>query len=103
MINLTSKPTLVYVDGKFCPDLPCSVEAIIKGDQLVSAISAASIIAKVTRDAEMVEWDRIYPEYGFAKHKGYPTKQHLAALQRFGITPIHRLSFAPVANLIEAV
>jgi ribonuclease HII len=72
-------------------------QALIKGDQKEIAIAAASILAKVTRDRIMVEYDRIYPQYGFARHKGYPTKAHLEAIETYGITPIHRRSFAPVA------
>lgn len=97
---LELKPELVLVDGKLCPKLPVCTQGIIQGDLLIPAISAASIIAKVIRDREMIELDAIYPEYGFAKHKGYGTKQHLAALQRFGITPIHRKSFAPISALL---
>jgi ribonuclease HII len=77
-----------------------SMEAIIKGDGLIPAISAASIIAKVARDEEMCDWDKVYPEYGFAAHKGYPTKQHREALLKYGVTPIHRRSFAPVKKLL---
>jgi len=88
----------VLVDGNHCPSLPATyqVEAIIKGDSTVPAISAASIIAKVTRDAEMVALDAEFPGYGFAQHKGYPTPAHRAALKTLGVTPIHRRSFAPV-------
>lgn len=93
---LSIKPDHVQVDGGFCPKVKYSIEAIINGDNLIPAISAASIIAKVARDKEMVEYDEVYPQYGFAKHKGYGTKQHLLALKQFGATPIHRKSFAPV-------
>ncbi|WP_353572528.1 ribonuclease HII [Candidatus Albibeggiatoa sp. nov. BB20] len=96
VLNLAIKPEHVVVDGKFCPELPYPTQAIIKGDGLVAEISAASIIAKVARDNEMCELDKQYPEYGFAQHKGYPTKQHRLALQQYGVTPIHRRSFAPV-------
>ena len=96
VVALSIYPEHVLVDGKFCPQFNCHATAIIKGDQTVPAISAASIIAKVVRDQEMVEYDNVYPEYGFAKHKGYGTKQHLCALNEFGVTPIHRRSFAPV-------
>ena len=75
------------------------VEAIIKGDQKSVNIAAASILAKVTRDRLMLEYDKLYPQYGFAKHKGYPTKQHLLALEEYGACPIHRHSYGPVANL----
>ncbi|MCV6636554.1 ribonuclease HII [Candidatus Albibeggiatoa sp. nov. NOAA] len=96
VLALDIQPEHVVVDGKFCPELPYSTQAIIKGDGLIAEISAASIIAKVARDNEMCELDKQYPEYGFAKHKGYPTKQHRLALQQYGATPIHRRSFAPV-------
>ena len=98
---LTIKPTQVLVDGNQCPDCCYPTTAIIKGDQLEACISAASIIAKVTRDAEMVLMDEQYPGYGFAVHKGYPTKQHLQALTAKGPTPIHRTSYAPVKRAIE--
>ena len=93
---LSIKPNHVQVDGQFLPKVNCSAEAIIDGDNLVPVISAASIVAKVVRDRQIVEYDLIYPEYGFAKHKGYGTVQHLTALKQFGVTPIHRRSFAPV-------
>jgi len=91
------------VDGNRIPDLSCSAEAIVGGDNLVDCISAASIIAKVERDNEMVDMDSLYPGYGLAKHKGYPTKVHLQALQSLGVTDIHRRSFAPVRRILEAV
>ncbi|MCP4996354.1 MAG: ribonuclease HII [Gammaproteobacteria bacterium] len=90
------------VDGNKLPRLNCSAEAVVGGDATVAEISAASIIAKVARDQEMVEMDLRYPGYGLAKHKGYPTKVHIEALQALGITPIHRRSFGPVKKLIEA-
>ncbi|MCP3666152.1 MAG: ribonuclease HII [Gammaproteobacteria bacterium] len=90
------------VDGNKLPRLNCSAEAVVGGDATVAEISAASIIAKVARDQEMVEMDLRYPGYGLAKHKGYPTKVHIEALQALGITPIHRSSFGPVKKLIEA-
>ncbi|MEJ2427165.1 MAG: ribonuclease HII, partial [Candidatus Thiodiazotropha sp.] len=77
------------------------VEAIVGGDRLIEAISAASIIAKVARDREMVALDTQYPGYGLAKHKGYPTKAHLAGLETLGVSPIHRRSFGPVRRLLE--
>jgi len=95
-------PQMVLVDGKFCPDIPYPKQAIVKGDALVEAISAASILAKVVRDREMQAFEETYPGYGFAKHKGYPTKQHIQALNSLGICPIHRLSFKPVQKLLEA-
>ena len=96
---LTVQPQQVQVDGKFCPKVAYPVEAIINGDNLVPVISAASIVAKVMRDRVMTAYSKIYPQYGFEKHKGYGTTLHLAALKQFGITPIHRKSFAPVNSL----
>ncbi len=98
--TLNQFPQLALIDGNKLPDLACPMEAIIKGDSKEACISAASIIAKVARDKEMVEMDQRYPGYGFAKHKGYPTKQHREAIQTLGITPIHRRSFAPVQKLL---
>ena len=89
------------IDGNRCPDLSCTSQAIIKGDSKVAAISAASIMAKVTRDREMFELDKRYPGYGLAQHKGYPSKAHIAALENLGVTPIHRRSYAPVRRIIE--
>jgi ribonuclease HII len=99
--GLSPQPEHALIDGNRCPKLPCSCEFIIKGDSKVAAISAASIIAKVTRDREMVELDRQYPGYGLAGHKGYPTKSHIAALQELGVTPIHRRTFGPVRRVLE--
>ncbi len=99
--GLVLQPGHVLVDGNRCPALPCTSEAIIKGDGKIPAISAASIIAKVTRDREMVLLDAEYPGYGLAGHKGYPTKMHMAALQELGVTPIHRRSFAPVRRALD--
>lgn len=93
------KAEFALVDGLPVKGLPCDHKAIVKGDALSISISAASIIAKVTRDHIMVELDAQFPEYGFAAHKGYGTKKHLEALQRFGATPAHRQSFRPVAEL----
>ena len=97
--SLSTKPEMVVVDGLHTPDIEYTTEAIVKGDSLVPAISAASIIAKVSRDLEMMEMDARYPGYGFLSHKGYPTKQHLEALENLGITDIHRRSFSPVQRL----
>lgn len=99
--TLQTKPDHVIVDGQFTPDVACKKSAIVKGDSLIPAISAASIIAKVYRDEEMMRLDKVYPGYGFSSHKGYPTKQHIESLQKLGITEIHRRSFAPVAILIK--
>jgi len=99
--GLSPAPELALIDGNRCPEgLPCPAQAIIKGDQTVAAISAASILAKVVRDAEMVELDRCYPGYGFAGHKGYPTRSHVEALRTLGVTPVHRRSFAPVRKVL---
>ncbi|MAT65373.1 MAG: ribonuclease HII [Gammaproteobacteria bacterium] len=98
---LTVAPELALIDGNRCPELPCAARAVIKGDSRVAAISAASILAKVARDEEMIILDARYPGYGLASHKGYPCKAHLAALESLGITPIHRRSYAPVRRLIE--
>ena len=98
VLGLSVPPIEAIIDGNQCPDLPCRVYAIVKGDRDVSSISAASILAKTARDALLVEFDRVYPQYGFASHKGYATPEHLAALDRYGPCPIHRRSFAPVAQ-----
>ena len=89
-------PEEALIDGNRCPALQCRARAIIKGDRDIAAISAASIIAKTTRDALLREFDLLYPVYGFAQHKGYGTPDHLAALERHGPCPLHRRSFAPV-------
>lgn len=94
--GLALPPTEAWVDGNRCPALSIPVRAIVGGDALEPAISAASILAKTVRDALLVELDRTYPQYGLAAHKGYPTAAHLAALRRHGPAPIHRRSFAPV-------
>jgi ribonuclease HII len=94
--GLHIQPEHILVDGNKLPKWNYSAEAVIKGDSRVAAISAASILAKVTRDREMTELDKVYPGYGFADHKGYPTKVHMGALERLGVTPIHRTSYAPV-------
>jgi len=98
-VQFRVKPDLVQVDGNKCPKINLPCEAIVKGDSKVQAISAASILAKVARDAELYELDKIYPQYGFAQHKGYPTAFHLEMLNIYGITPVHRLSYAPVKRL----
>jgi ribonuclease HII len=99
---LALAPELVLVDGNHCPRLACAAQAVVKGDALVPAISAASILAKVSRDREMCELDAHYPGYGLAQHKGYPSKAHLAALQTLGASPVHRRSYAPVRRLLDA-
>lgn len=100
VLGLSVKPDLALIDGNRCPELPCHSEAIIKGDAKEKCIGAASIIAKVTRDREMLEWHQKYPQYGLNKHKGYPTQAHMQALEEHGVSPEHRSSFAPVRRLI---
>ena len=92
----------LLVDGNHCPQVACRVEAVIGGDASIPVIGAASILAKVARDREMVALDALYPGYGFAVHKGYPTQAHLQALSRLGICKIHRRSFSPVKRLLQA-
>lgn len=99
--GLLIKPEFVLVDGNRCPKLDIPSQAVVKGDSLVQEISAASILAKVVRDREMVELDKAFPEYGFAKHKGYPTAYHLEKLAEFGATEFHRKSFAPVRRALD--
>ena len=94
--GLDIQPTHVEVDGNRCPDISTPCEAIVQGDGKIAEISAASILAKVTRDRQMIAMDKEYPEYGFAKHKGYPTKLHREILEKLGPTPHHRRSFGPV-------
>lgn len=101
--GLRLPPKLVLVDGNRLPVLPMRAEAIIQGDDKVAAISAASILAKVSRDRWCLELDHQYPAYGFAKHKGYGTAEHLAALQVHGPCVVHRASFRPVAELLAGV
>ncbi|MDF3054651.1 MAG: ribonuclease [Gammaproteobacteria bacterium] len=101
VLALPLQPNRVLIDGKHCPGLPHSVEAIIKGDQKIPAISAASILAKVLRDREMLALDMLYPGYGFAQHKGYGTEKHMVALNKLGPCPQHRRSFAPVRQVLE--
>lgn len=98
--QLSIQPEFVLIDGNRCPELPMSSQAVIKGDLKVAEISAASILAKVARDNEMSQLDQIYPDFGFAKHKGYPTKQHFEMLAKFGPTPQHRKSFKPVKKAL---
>ncbi len=98
--GLRLRPVRVLVDGNRVPQLPVLAEAIVRGDALVPAISAASILAKVQRDRWCQEIDALYPQYGFAQHKGYGTARHLAALRQHGVCALHRRSFAPVARLL---
>ncbi|MDX6913678.1 ribonuclease HII [Pectobacterium carotovorum] len=98
--GLVVVPDFVLIDGNRCPALPMPAQAVVKGDSRVAEISAASIMAKVTRDREMVELDQRFPAYGFAQHKGYPTAFHLEKLAALGATEFHRRSFAPVKRAL---
>jgi Ribonuclease HII len=98
--QLPIKPNFVLVDGNRCPNFGIQTQAVIKGDLLVAEISAASILAKVTRDREMIALDQLYPQYGLARHKGYPTKAHLAAIEKHGINHLYRKSYAPIKKLM---
>jgi len=98
---LSVSPGYVLVDGNRLPRWDYPSEPVVKGDDRVPAIAAASILAKVQRDQELVALDSVYPGYGFAAHKGYPTAVHLAALRELGVTPVHRRSFGPVRDLLE--
>ncbi len=100
--GLQVEPALVLVDGNKTPDLDYVAYALIKGDEWQESISAASVLAKVERDRQMLELDQEYPQYGFARHKGYPTKMHIAILEAEGISPVHRKSFGPVKKLVQA-
>jgi ribonuclease HII len=99
---LYTQTVLVQVDGNKCPKINLPCEAIIKGDSKVQAISAASILAKTARDAELYALDKQYPMYGFAQHKGYPTALHMTLLQTHGVSPVHRRSYAPVRKLLSS-
>lgn len=101
--GLTLQPEYVAVDGNRLPTWNYKAEAVVKGDDKVPAISAASILAKVCRDAEMADFDEGYPGYGFAGHKGYGTKQHRQAIEKLGPCPIHRKSFEPVKSMLASV
>lgn len=100
--GLSTQPDFVRVDGNRCPKWAYNSEAVVKGDLLHAEISAASILAKVTRDEEMKQLDKRHPQYGFAAHKGYPTKQHLAALNEHGAIAEHRISFKPVQLVLSS-
>ncbi|MEH6585355.1 MAG: ribonuclease HII [Halioglobus sp.] len=99
---LAPQPGYVLVDGNRLPIWPYASEPVVKGDDRVPAIAAASILAKVQRDNELVALEEVYPGYGFAAHKGYPTAVHLQALRELGVTPVHRRSYAPVRKILEA-
>lgn len=98
--GLKVQPDLALIDGNRCPQLPMDSQAVVKGDLRVAEISAASIIAKVVRDQEMEELDKQYPQFGFAKHKGYPTKAHFEAIEQHGVISEHRKSFKPVKKAL---
>ncbi len=98
--SLALRPDEVLVDGTHCPRIAHPVRAVVKGDSKVAAISAASILAKTARDAEMLRLHALYPHYGLDRHKGYPTAAHLAALRRHGVAEIYRRSFRPVSELL---
>ena len=99
---LSIKPELALIDGNRCPkELSVRAEAIVRGDDRIPAISAASILAKTARDAAMMELHNQYPEYGFDRHKGYPTAFHLAQLEKYGVSPVHRKTYAPVRKILE--
>lgn len=99
--HVMQQTILVQVDGNKCPEIHLPCEAVIKGDSKVAAISAASILAKTARDAELYALDKQYPQYQFAKHKGYPTKVHMALLEEHGVSPVHRRSYRPVKKLLK--
>lgn len=99
--DLDGTPDLILMDGKPARGLTVPQRAIVKGDRLSLSIAAASIVAKVTRDQMMLEFDKKYPQYEFAKNKGYGTLEHMSSIKKFGVTPIHRRSFAPVAERLE--
>lgn len=98
--GLVVKPVRALIDGNRCPALACKAEAIVGGDGKMESIAAASILAKTIRDAGMRELHLAYPHYGFDRHMGYPTAFHLQALRDYGASPVHRRSFAPVAQLV---
>ena len=101
--GLCHQPTLALIDGNRCPPAAVRCLSIVGGDDLVDAISAASILAKTGRDAALLDLHQAYPQYGFDQHKGYPTAMHLERLQQHGVSPVHRRSYAPVRSLLEPV
>lgn len=101
ILGLQIRPTEILVDGLYCPDTDIPSRAVVKGDRTIPAISAASILAKTCRDAEMLRLHHMHPDYGLDRHKGYPTAEHLATIERLGVCDIYRTSFAPVRRVIE--
>ena len=100
VLGLAVEPKLVLVDGNRLPELPYPANAVVKGDDKIAAISAASIIAKTTRDHRMMELEELYPGYGFAKHKGYGVEAYIAAIKKLGVCPEHRKTFEPIATML---
>ena len=100
--GLSVQPTLALIDGNRCPVMPVRAEALVGGDDKVAAISAASILAKTARDAALQTLHLAYPQYGFDRHKGYPTALHLEQLRKHGVSPVHRRSYAPVKKILLA-
>jgi ribonuclease HII len=101
ILGLAIRPNEVWVDGLHCPEIDIPARAVVRGDRSVTSISAASILAKTARDAEMLALHARFPQYGLDRHKGYPTAGHLAVIERIGVCEIHRRSFAPVRRLLE--
>ena len=101
--SLGRLPDKALIDGNRCPNLDIEMEAIVQGDALVAEISAASILAKVSRDRHMLKLDEIYPQYQFAKHMAYPTALHIQLLNQYGPSPEHRRSFGPVKQLLQSI
>lgn len=99
--GLPVMPEIALIDGNRAKNIPTEFETIVKGDSLSRSIAAASILAKVARDRYITDLDKVYPEYGFAKHKGYPTKEHLEAVKKYGPCPIHRLTFKGVREYVR--
>ena len=99
---LSIKPDFIYIDGIYCPDIKIlPMKAVMRGDSLIQAVSAASVIAKVERDKHMLQLDQKYPQYNLKKHKGYPTKEHIQLVKQYGINKIYRRSFKPIKELIN--
>ena len=102
VLGLNMEPHEVLIDGnRVPPELPYAARAIIKGDLTEPVISAASVLAKTARDAEMYDLDKLYPEYGFGRHKGYGTPEHLAALEQYGVLAEHRVGFKPIKDMVQ--